>query len=388
VPSSVFNIGGLAVAEKKKISAKEISADIKSGMTNADLMAKYHLSAQDLKKIRHKLKALGITDESDRPQVVKKPIARHHPGQRCPSCDFPLADDDIECPRCGIVISKVIAADAPSLGSAALPGDESSGYHAAYTGVLERPQRRQITSDQTENDNHGGIFYKIRQNKIWAIVVVVVLIVGVGYGVDLFMKASRMKTYKKILADCKDHLSMESQEDFESSLNRLKRLIAVTAGTVKGRSWSEDEVGFMIRATLDETERFYDLMREISQDGKNIYGSDVDHTYSMLYDGLDSMVASIRNQRAKQSVRIMLTSRGHITLGKGTPKGKKSVIDSRLHKADYLHAKPGDKYVLHKDTGRRYRVVDVHPGLGLYRVIDPKTQEMATFTRQEIEFVK
>ncbi|MFC1834026.1 hypothetical protein ACFL2Q_04745 [Thermodesulfobacteriota bacterium] len=53
------------MAEKKKISAKKILADIKSGATDEELMAKYQLSSQGLQTLFRKMIGANLLTESD-----------------------------------------------------------------------------------------------------------------------------------------------------------------------------------------------------------------------------------------------------------------------------------------------------------------------------------
>lgn len=74
------------MAEKKAISAREVVADIKVGMTDEQLMAKHMLSAKGLQSLKNKLIAAGLITQAqlDRkagpttvtPQVDKKALAR------------------------------------------------------------------------------------------------------------------------------------------------------------------------------------------------------------------------------------------------------------------------------------------------------------------------
>jgi hypothetical protein len=66
-----FNKGGIHVL-KRAIKAKEAVADIRSGMDDASLMEKYHLSAEGLQSLFDKLVTGGFIDLSD--------IARRLPG--------------------------------------------------------------------------------------------------------------------------------------------------------------------------------------------------------------------------------------------------------------------------------------------------------------------
>ncbi len=53
---------GVGIVEKKKISAKDALADIRSGMSDANLMSKYLLSNAGLQSLFDKLVTAGYID--------------------------------------------------------------------------------------------------------------------------------------------------------------------------------------------------------------------------------------------------------------------------------------------------------------------------------------
>ncbi len=102
---------------KKKISAKEIATDIRSGMGCVELKSKYELSDKSLESICKKLSEAGSVTEQDlarlkigtetsRAPVRGKPDDGHW---RCPACHAPQLREMRECPACGIVAAKFMA---------------------------------------------------------------------------------------------------------------------------------------------------------------------------------------------------------------------------------------------------------------------------------------
>jgi hypothetical protein len=53
------------MSEKKKISAKQITADIRSGMTDGQLMEKHGLTAKALETVKGKLLASGLVTRGE-----------------------------------------------------------------------------------------------------------------------------------------------------------------------------------------------------------------------------------------------------------------------------------------------------------------------------------
>ena len=62
---SAKNKGGLIMAAKRTLNAKEIVNDIRSRMTDAELMAKYTLSARGLESVMKKLLEAKLITQSE-----------------------------------------------------------------------------------------------------------------------------------------------------------------------------------------------------------------------------------------------------------------------------------------------------------------------------------
>lgn len=110
----------MADTGKRKISAKEIVVDIRSGMDDAQLQRKYGLSDEALESVFDKLMNAGAITESEiRNRVAsashERPEDRegsHAKGTLCPSCNASVPSGSDECPVCGIVLSKFVPSQA------------------------------------------------------------------------------------------------------------------------------------------------------------------------------------------------------------------------------------------------------------------------------------
>ncbi len=111
---------------KKKINAKEVLNDIKSGMRDNALMAKYELSPGQLKSLMNKLQTAGLLR---RPEPERPPVASEAPIDysffSCPACGFDASEEFDECPRCGVVVSKYEPPKQPPAAEQATPGAEN-----------------------------------------------------------------------------------------------------------------------------------------------------------------------------------------------------------------------------------------------------------------------
>ncbi len=100
----------------RKLSAKQILADIRSGMGPSALKSKYGLSDKALQSVYRQLSAAGALTENEVPPLqhsVSQSEASHEmpaePGWRCPACNAPQEAEKSECPACGVVVTKFLA---------------------------------------------------------------------------------------------------------------------------------------------------------------------------------------------------------------------------------------------------------------------------------------
>jgi hypothetical protein len=90
--------------QKRKLSAKEILADIKAGMSDSDLKAKYELLDNQLEKVFEKLSAAGLLKQSEI-ESRGKSEASAQTVFNCPACGKQQTSEVEECPDCGAIRS-------------------------------------------------------------------------------------------------------------------------------------------------------------------------------------------------------------------------------------------------------------------------------------------
>jgi thioredoxin 1 len=123
-------------ATKRKISAKDILTDIQSGMDRTGLKRKYELSDKAFESVCKKLSASGALSESELAALGPGSESSNAPDNeepvdrrwRCPACDTPQLTEMSECPACGIIVAKYIAARDKADGSVNM----SYAIHGAY----------------------------------------------------------------------------------------------------------------------------------------------------------------------------------------------------------------------------------------------------------------
>lgn len=92
---------------KRTIDAREILKDIKSGLSDSELMEKYSLSARGLQSLFQKLQSANLVSREeleDRAPLTERTVTLDV--FRCPSCGYPQFSRFDECPQCGVLVSK------------------------------------------------------------------------------------------------------------------------------------------------------------------------------------------------------------------------------------------------------------------------------------------
>jgi len=86
---------------KRKITARDLLADLKTDMTDFDFMDKYKLSAQGIQSVFNKLVKAGLITQAELDARVSMSDRTVDLGFVCPSCGYLRNEEFDECPRCG-----------------------------------------------------------------------------------------------------------------------------------------------------------------------------------------------------------------------------------------------------------------------------------------------
>ncbi len=106
----------MTVSGKKKLSARQVVEDIRSGIDWGGLKRKHGLSDQMLQSVCSKLSAAGALTENEiaRLRPLRDGVNKSHQPQeravwRCPACNAPQREEMAECPVCGVIVEKYVA---------------------------------------------------------------------------------------------------------------------------------------------------------------------------------------------------------------------------------------------------------------------------------------
>jgi hypothetical protein len=101
---------------KRKLSAKQVVEDVRSGMDGTGLKRKYGLSDKALQSLCTKLLAAGALTEDEigrlrlqRDTTKKSPQGPAKALWHCPACSTPQPTEMAECPACGVIVEKFLA---------------------------------------------------------------------------------------------------------------------------------------------------------------------------------------------------------------------------------------------------------------------------------------
>lgn len=92
--------GSETLAPKRVISAQEVVADIKSGMSELDLMKKYQLSSRGILGLFDKLISANLLDRADLDLCKGSHGTVAISTVGCPECRLPVHEKTDKCPYC------------------------------------------------------------------------------------------------------------------------------------------------------------------------------------------------------------------------------------------------------------------------------------------------
>lgn len=110
----------------RKINAGQVVLDLKNGMHDTELMAKYNLSPGQLQTLYGKLTAAGLWKREE--ETSTRPVEKSAEETRfvCPSCGMPQSRPFDECPQCGVIMSKLPPQAEPHAAEAGSPSYSDS----------------------------------------------------------------------------------------------------------------------------------------------------------------------------------------------------------------------------------------------------------------------
>lgn len=193
---------------KRKITARDLLADLHAQMTDFELMGKYKLSAQGLQSVFNKLVKAGLITQAEldsRASVTDKTVDL---GFVCPSCGYLRNEEFDQCPRCGFATPTYIKRerekerrrkDLPAPAKKSMP---ESKRNVAATTIALPPEPGELPLPVQETvaavDDTPAAVRRNRRVVVAGIVVYAVAL-GILCVVLLFMPSNSMVTATQML---------------------------------------------------------------------------------------------------------------------------------------------------------------------------------------------
>ncbi len=130
--------------EKRRITAREILADVRTGVGDPALMEKYKLSAQGLQSVFNKLLKAGALTQAELDARVPMSQRTVDLGLNvCRACGHIESKEFVECPRCGFV--------SPDAGTAVANRDVDKKGRSLKKGSKQTTTARKTTASVTKS---------------------------------------------------------------------------------------------------------------------------------------------------------------------------------------------------------------------------------------------
>jgi hypothetical protein len=136
-----------------------------------------------------------------------------------------------------------------------------------------------------------------RKVLLWVAIVVGGL-AAAGWGVELAFKAKYRNEYRRLVADFDQQISVDGIEETARTLDGLRRVIAMAAGRLAGKSWSERDIDFFVKPAKDRAAYLLELICTRSDNGVDVHGYRIADVRDMLRGDLLAAVQQKQKGRA------------------------------------------------------------------------------------------
>jgi len=129
--------GGESMAEaKKKVRAKDLIEDLRSGLTDSEIQEKHGLTKQQMQNVFSRLLQMGALTQFDLEQRTPKPVAKEEALTKCKACGKSYSDDLAQCPECGLSKDAVISPRTSRVPSRSIPPPRPAKAVLLIVGVV------------------------------------------------------------------------------------------------------------------------------------------------------------------------------------------------------------------------------------------------------------
>lgn len=161
----------------------------------------------------------------------------------------------------------------------------------------------------SENTRKRGI---LSNRKLLVFIVVVIVLL---FSAGVLVTSLRKSEYNKLLGAFDTQLKMDTQAQFEASMENMKLLIENTATQVSRRGWSKGDINRFYENTDERFKQFIRSMETAAAGETSLYGHDCRAVRDSLCGGMHMVILSIRNKDIRlerQLVAAYQSSGGYV----------------------------------------------------------------------------
>ncbi|OPY12901.1 MAG: hypothetical protein A4E66_00974 [Syntrophus sp. PtaB.Bin001] len=173
-----------------------------------------------------------------------------------------------ECPRCGVIFDKIKS-----------PEEKSKPFE----------HNKKI---ETGNPSPEAGF--ISRHK-WTLTFTMLLVLAIIMIVP-FIQSKYKQQFASRLATFDQNLKMETQAEFETSLDNMKQVIEVAAIMVGKRGWSESDTEWFYREAQKRVKTFLETMNKTAGGQNRLFDARIDEVKNDLGGGMHMLLLSIRDE--------------------------------------------------------------------------------------------
>lgn len=144
----------------------------------------------------------------------------------------------------------------------------------------------------------------------YKVLVSIIVVIALSVLIGVAEKSLQKSRHAKVLDSFDQQLKMDTQEQFERSLENMKLLIEHTATQVNRRGLSKSEVDHFYQNTGDRFKRFVQSMETAAAGESALYGHDCREIRQSLCGGMHVVLLSIRDEGHQAIVGLVETSAG------------------------------------------------------------------------------
>lgn len=143
------------------------------------------------------------------------------------------------------------------------------------------------------------------------VTVAAVVLIAVGFVIDVGRRGALVSEHMGRLERYdRQNMLFDREESFREAYEATLRLIADSTDTFRSNNLSTSELCFIPDCTMDRIAPFVDRMRSKSEDGKTLYGHDIEEVSRQLGGEIRHLAAMVPRKESRHVVESAMMSYG------------------------------------------------------------------------------